>query len=256
MIDPLHVRRGTLRRAPVALAVLAAIVLALSPASAASEDSKTLFAQGFELYKSEIYRGAIALFQQGLASDPNNGLAHFYLAECHYKLGELAPALEHYRTATALLPDGEEATRARNLAVAIEAELGATTGATEPAPAASGTASTETAEPSAQAASGPVDWGALTADTHALARAITEFYDSTQPVAEVKGSTIINVFSIELVGASGDRATVKFRCEVRASHGKTGIFRAHVNLAAASGTYSVTEFKQDERFDIVKGFAY
>ena len=246
MIHPPPARPETRRRAPPALAVLTAIALALGSGAAFAQDTKTLFAQGYELYKSEIYRGAIVLFEQGLAGDPNNGLAHLYLAECHYKLGELAPALDHYRIASALLPEGEEATRARNLAVGIEAEL-----------ASADTSSSAAAEqPAASAASGPVDWNALTADTHAVGQAIAEFYDATQPVAEEQGSTIINVFSFELAGNTGDRATVKFRCEVRARHGKTGIFRAHATLAAEAGTYRVIEFIPDERFEIVKGFAY
>ncbi|MGH6720236.1 MAG: tetratricopeptide repeat protein [Alphaproteobacteria bacterium] len=248
--------RTAFRRA--SLVAVTALVLAIAVgAPRARADQQELFAQGYELYKSGLYRGAIALFEQGLATEPNNGLAHYYIAESHYKLGAYQPALDHYRVAVAFLPPGAEASKANNMIVAIQAEFDAASATSElPEPAPSQSATTEPSQTQAATTSGPTDWNAVTADSRALARAIADFYDATQPAAEAKGSTIINVFSIALDSTLGDRAVVKFRCEVRAAHGKTGIFRARVTLVAEAGSYRVVEFKQDERFDIVKGFSY
>ncbi len=245
--------RAPTRASSIACVVLAVVVALALVAAPARAEQRQEFAQGYELYKSELYRGAVALFERGLAIEPDNGLAHFYAAESYYKLGELQPALDHYRAAASFLPPGTEATKTSNMIVAIEAEFGAAGTAGE-LPEPSATATTE--EPAATTTSGPADWSALTADTGALSQAISDYYEVNQPAPEAKDSSIINVFSIALDSTSRDQAVVKFRCEVKASHGKTGIFRARVTLLAEGDSYRVIEFNKDEQFDIVKGFAY
>ena len=193
---------------------------------------------------SILYKGFITLFQQGLASEPGNGLAHFYLAESHYKLGELAPALDHYKQAADLLPDGEDATRARNLAVAIEAELGAGSGTT------SGTTSSGTS--SSSATGGSVDWGDLVASDAGVSAAIKDFYNTTHPVSYVSRSKIEGVYEMVLESATPTEAIVGFRCLVANPGDRGKFFRARATLEADGSGFRVIAFNPREKFNLQK----
>ncbi|MEX2649513.1 MAG: tetratricopeptide repeat protein [Alphaproteobacteria bacterium] len=233
---------GTARRlARLIAGVWLAALVAATPAPA--QDTQALFAQGYELYKGGLYKGAIALFEEGLAAEPGNGLAHYYLAECRYKLGDLAQALDHYRQAAALLPAGEEATRSANLALAIEAELGA---GTEPAPApAATTESTVAAAPS----SGP-DWKAVVADASRLGKAIMDFYNTNKPVKQSRNTTISRVWNIKLEGANDEGAMVGFMVHVEAMGRTPGQFKAAARLAPDGPGYRVVEFLPRQQFNL------
>lgn len=235
------IRAGFQRARRAALALAALLALA---AGAAAEDAQALFAQGYELYKGGLYKGAIALFQQGLDGDPGNGLAHFYLAESHYKLGQLQPALEHYRQSIDLLPEGDDQTRARNLAVAIEAELGA--GSSAGTNAGSGSASTATTS------GGTVDWAALVGQDAGVSKAIMEFYNTTHPVNYAPKSQILGIYNMLLESASPAGATVAFKCMV-ANPGDTGkLYRARAALEPDGSSFKVVTFTPREKFTLEK----
>lgn len=230
---------GTARRLArlVAWLWLAALVAA-TPAPA--QDTQALFAQGYELYKGGLYKGAIALFEEGLAAAPGNGLAHYYLAECRYKLGDLAQALDHYRQAAALLPAGEEATRSANLALAIEAELGA---GTEPAP-----------EPAATGSATPaLDWNAVVADAQGLGRAIMDFYNTNKPVKGLRNSCVDRVWKIALDQSDDQGAVVGFLVNVNALGRGPGQFSAAARLATDGTGYRVVEFLPRQQFMLGPG---
>jgi tetratricopeptide (TPR) repeat protein len=219
-------------------ACLIAVTLALGSASA--QDTQALFAQGYELYKGGLYKGAVKLFEEGLAAEPDNGLAHFYLAECQYKLGNLAGALDHYRQAAALLPPGEEATRSTNLALAIEAELGT---ATEEPAVSSGTAETTSTATTTASTSGP-DWNAVVADQAALGDAIKDFYNTNHPVQTARNTTITRVWGIKLDRADAEGALVICMIQVEALGRMPGQFKSAARLAPDGAGYTVVAFEQ------------
>jgi len=72
------------------------------------------FVQGFASYQSHQYSAAIRLFQQGLQSEPNNWLAHYYLGEALWKdtPPSLEKALYHLTIAALTLAKSEERDRA------------------------------------------------------------------------------------------------------------------------------------------------
>jgi hypothetical protein len=71
--------------------------------------AQALFKQAFELFQAGEFEAAVRQFDQGLAIDPANGAAHFYLAETYERQQKTARALEHYRRTIDLAPGSKEA---------------------------------------------------------------------------------------------------------------------------------------------------
>jgi hypothetical protein len=159
-------------------------------------------------------------------------------------LGDLEPALEHYRQAVALLPEGADATRARNLALAIEAELGAGGATTDTGEASS------TTEPTT--ANATIDWPSLVSQDAGVSRAIMDYYNTTHPVEYVSRSKIEGVYGLELESASPSDAIVAFRCLVANPGDKGKFFRARATLTADGTAFKVTRFEPREKFNLQK----
>lgn len=88
----------------VCAALLAVVVW--TPAGAEAGGAQQDFAKGFELIKAGKLKQAAAKFEEGLASDPNNATAHFYLAETYLGLNLRDQAKSHYKKSLELDPFG------------------------------------------------------------------------------------------------------------------------------------------------------
>ena len=85
--------------------VLLGVVLLVQPVSlGASERSEQLYTKGLLPFHQQNYQAALALFQQAVAADPQDGLAVYYLGVTYGKLGQHADALPHLEQAVALQP--------------------------------------------------------------------------------------------------------------------------------------------------------
>jgi tripartite-type tricarboxylate transporter receptor subunit TctC len=93
------------------LASMRAKSAALSPADKAGAGE--LFKQAFELFQAGEFEAAALQFNKGLAIDPANGVAHFYLAETYERQQKTTQAREHYRRTIDFAPDSKEAAMAQ-----------------------------------------------------------------------------------------------------------------------------------------------
>jgi len=123
-----------------------AIVLGLTwvdDGARAQADAQQLFFEGFDLLKNGKVREAAAILEDGLRLEPDNALAHFYLAESYLALGQTDEARSHYRESLRLEPlsnFSEQAKQRLNMLSGMQrpdavredgsAETGQTTGAT------------------------------------------------------------------------------------------------------------------------------
>jgi len=83
---------------------------ALTPEQSAQ--AQKLFQQSFELLRSGEFQGAQRGFESGLAIDPANKTANFYLAETLLREGDAARARAFYNRVIALDPTSAEAVKA------------------------------------------------------------------------------------------------------------------------------------------------
>jgi len=83
------------------------------------EAVKALFSSAFQLWKSGNFKAARLGFEDGLARDPANGMAHFYLAETLVRLNDRRAARAHYEMAAALVPTTQEGLKARTAMAAL-----------------------------------------------------------------------------------------------------------------------------------------
>ncbi|TXG79974.1 MAG: tetratricopeptide repeat protein [Rhodocyclaceae bacterium] len=72
------------------------------------------FAAGFELIKAGKLQAAVAKFLAGLKAEPNNGQAHFYLAEAYRGLQQNDKAKTHYQKSLEVDPFGAVAQDAKD----------------------------------------------------------------------------------------------------------------------------------------------
>jgi len=76
----------------------------LGPSPPASAPALEQFAYGFDLLRAARPGDAVRFFVRGLKTDPDNALAHFYLAESYRFTGKSAEAARHYRRTISLAP--------------------------------------------------------------------------------------------------------------------------------------------------------
>jgi tetratricopeptide (TPR) repeat protein len=108
------------------LRALALLLLGLSaPAVAvAQEDPRALFFDAFELLRAGKAQEAVGKFEQGLAQDPQNATARFYLGEAYRALGDDAKARTQYQASLEAEADSAVAGEAKaRLAEAVQYAL-------------------------------------------------------------------------------------------------------------------------------------
>ena len=71
-------------------------------------EARSLFATAFDLGDSGNLDAAKIAFERGLAIDPSNGAAEYYLAQTLVKMTQVREALPHYATALGLAPNAKE----------------------------------------------------------------------------------------------------------------------------------------------------
>src|SRR5581483_11099329 len=76
------------------------------------EQARNLFESAFEHLRSGRLQAAQADFERGLAIDPANAVANFYLAETSSRLGDSARARTLYNKVIAIAPSSPEAIKA------------------------------------------------------------------------------------------------------------------------------------------------
>ncbi len=72
-----------------------------------------LFAGAFEAFRAGELKAAQAAFERGLAQDPANGVARYWLAETFMRLNDTRAAREQYQLAAALNPHAPEGQKAQ-----------------------------------------------------------------------------------------------------------------------------------------------
>jgi tetratricopeptide (TPR) repeat protein len=77
-----------------------------------SAQAQKLFQQSFAMLRSGDFHGAQRGFESGLAIDPGNKTANFYLAETLLREGDATRARTFYNKVIALDPNSDEATKA------------------------------------------------------------------------------------------------------------------------------------------------
>jgi tetratricopeptide (TPR) repeat protein len=96
----------------------------LTPAQ--RNQARSLFATAFDLGGGGNFDAAKIAFERGLAIDPSNGAAEYYLAETLVKMTQVKEALPHYAAAMGLAPNAKEGIEAeaalRKLLPTIPAE--------------------------------------------------------------------------------------------------------------------------------------
>jgi tetratricopeptide (TPR) repeat protein len=105
------------------LRALTLLLLGLSaPAVAvAQEDPRALFFDAFELLRAGKAQEAVGKFEQGLAQDPQNATARFYLGEAYRALGDDAKARTQYQASLEAEADSAVAGEAKaRLAEAVQ----------------------------------------------------------------------------------------------------------------------------------------
>ena len=78
----------------------------LAPAKRA--EAQGIFKQAFELFQAGEFATAARLFESGLAIDPGNGPANYYLGETYARLGNKDRAALYYTRAAAIAPTTKE----------------------------------------------------------------------------------------------------------------------------------------------------
>ena len=78
----------------------------LAPAKRA--EAQGIFKQAFELFQAGEFATAARLFESGLAIDPGNGPANYYLGETYARLGNKERAALYYTRAAAIAPTTKE----------------------------------------------------------------------------------------------------------------------------------------------------
>ena len=88
---------------------------AISAKLSAAQKSKAQasFKQAFELFQSGQFDAAVIGFKAGLAIDPANGIANYYLGECYTRQGDDDLARIRYQRAVDLAPGTKEAFQAQ-----------------------------------------------------------------------------------------------------------------------------------------------
>jgi len=81
--------------------------------SAWAKDAQQLFFDGYELLQQGKASEAAARFEQGLALEPGNADAHYFLAEAYVALGKPDKAKAAFQKSLSLNVQGERATKAR-----------------------------------------------------------------------------------------------------------------------------------------------
>ena len=81
---------------------------------AAQNDPSDYFREGYELLQRKEVQRAIERFEQGLKSEPNNALAHFYLAEAYLQLRQNDKAKIHYKKSLQLDPNGDMSSKTKD----------------------------------------------------------------------------------------------------------------------------------------------
>jgi formylglycine-generating enzyme len=87
--------------------------LLFSSICVAAENPNDLFAQGYDLFMAGKYEQARDKFQQGIAEDPTNALALFYLGEAYRGLNDMVTAKRCYEASLKLDPNSKVAEEAR-----------------------------------------------------------------------------------------------------------------------------------------------
>jgi len=90
-----------------------------------AQQGTTLFARAHDLLVSGDIETSVALFRRGLELEPNNGRAHYYLAQALLKNTppDSVAALEHFKRASQLAPSTEEGADAYAQSLKLEAKL-------------------------------------------------------------------------------------------------------------------------------------
>jgi tetratricopeptide (TPR) repeat protein len=70
--------------------------------------TKTSFEQANELYNSGYYQQAIEQYSSILDSNQHSAELYYNLANCHYKLNEVAPSIFYYEKALQLAPNDKD----------------------------------------------------------------------------------------------------------------------------------------------------
>lgn len=83
--------------------------------------ARQIFFEAFEMLRAGIYAEAAAKFEKGLALDPTNAVAQFYLGEAHFVLYDMGKAKAAYQAALSADPDAPEAAYARKRLAALDA---------------------------------------------------------------------------------------------------------------------------------------
>jgi hypothetical protein len=78
----------------------------LSPAK--RTEAQQIFKQAFELFRASEFDAAARLFENGLAIDPGNAPAQYYLGETYARAGKKDRALAHYELAAGIAPNSKE----------------------------------------------------------------------------------------------------------------------------------------------------
>ena len=101
----------------VAMFLVASAFQAVTPATAAGaiqvadarqDAANQFFKEALKLYRANDLDGALESFELGLGIDPDNAVAHFYVAKTLQGLSRNAKALIHFQKAAALAPDTRE----------------------------------------------------------------------------------------------------------------------------------------------------
>jgi tetratricopeptide (TPR) repeat protein len=82
------------------------ILLPLIPGFAGEPDQ--LFEKGTQLYQAGQIREALTAFQNILDTGVEAGPVYYNIGNCHYKLGEIGPAIVNYERAARLMPGNED----------------------------------------------------------------------------------------------------------------------------------------------------
>jgi tetratricopeptide (TPR) repeat protein len=85
------------------VSLLLAIALLLPSASPPPVETDFL-KRGNEAYREGNYAGALALYEKAAAAGENEAIAYFNIANCHYRLEEIPPAIVCYRRVLDLAP--------------------------------------------------------------------------------------------------------------------------------------------------------
>lgn len=83
-------------------------VLIVSPVVGQSDAAQVAFDKANQAYTTENYEIAIAAYEQALKNDMHSVETYFNLANAHYKLNQVGPAIYNYEKALMLDPENED----------------------------------------------------------------------------------------------------------------------------------------------------